>query len=206
MRTGGPALTKTAGQRRGYTLVEMIVVMALAVLLIALAANGMKSTWRSQQIYATASDLMQAFSTARSTAIRRNSPVQVRIYKFQDGDLTTSDPQFRAYQITGVVPSAGGDQFFQITELKKFESTIVMSRFPAFSSIVSSETKLPKGDQYSYVAVEFRPDGSTNLEPDPAQPWTLTLLSDWGSDDQSRLPKDARTLVISPDTGSVALF
>ena len=88
---------------------------------------------------------MQAFSLAQSTAIRQNRPVQVRIYKFQDGDLTSPDPQFRAFQVTGVKAAATGDQFYQISELQKFESTIVMSKFPEYSSIVASETVLPSG-------------------------------------------------------------
>lgn len=185
---------------------EMLVVMFLAIILIGMAANGMKTTWRAQQVYASASNLIQAFSLARSTAIRQNCPVQVRIYKFQDDDILSEDPQFRAFQVTGVKPSPSGDSFFQVADLQKFESTIVMSRFSKYSSIVSSETVLPSGDSYSYVAVEFRPDGSTNLETNPSEPWTITLLPDWGSDDQSSLPKDARTLVISPDTGTVSLL
>lgn len=190
----------------GFSLVEMLLVMGVVAILLAAAGTGLKTTWRSQQIYASASNLMQAFSLAQSTAIRHNRPVQVRIYKFQDGDITSPDPQFRAFQVTGVNAAASGDQFYQISELQKFESTIVMSKFPEYSSIVSSEAVLPSGDSYSYVAVEFRPDGSTNLETNPAQPWTITLLSDWGSDDKTKLPKDARTLVISPDTGAVSLF
>ena len=196
-------------QRRlspGFSLVEMLLVAAVITILLGLAGSGMKTTWRSQQIFASASNLMQAFSLAQSTAIRQNRPVQVRIYKFQDGDITSKDPQFRAFQIVGVNPAATGDQFYQVSELQKFESTIVMSKFPEYSSIVASETVLPSGDSYSYVAVEFRPDGSTNLETNPAQPWTITLLTDWGSDDKSKLPKDARTLVISADTGAVSLF
>lgn len=190
-----------------FTLVETMVVMALVTILLGLAANGMKTTWRSQQIAASAAGLMQAFSLAQSTAIRNNAPIQVRIYKFQDGDLTTTDPQFRAWQITGVNAAAQGDQFYQISELQRFESTIVMSKFPEYSSVVSGETVLmPGDDKYSYVAIEFRPDGSTNLETNPDQPWTITLLSDWGSDDKSKLPKDARTLIISPDTGAVSLY
>ena len=202
-------MTPTDSRRRsfpGFSLVEMLLVAAVVSILLGLAANGMKTTWRSQQVYASAASLMQAFSLAQSTAIRHNRPVQVRIYKFQDGDITSKDPQFRAFQVVGVNPSVSGDQFYLISELQKFESTIVMSRYSEYSSIVAGETVLASEDSYSYVAIEFRPDGSTNLETNPALPWTITLLSDWGSDDKSKLPKDARTLVISADTGAVSLF
>ena len=53
---------------------------------------------------------------------------------------------------------------------------------------------------------EPRPDGPTNLETNPAEPWTITLLSDWASKNKSQLPKDARPVVISPDTRAVSLL
>ncbi len=191
---------------RGFSLVEMLLVIAVVTILIALSAKGLRSTWRSQQNYASASALLQAFSLAKSTAVRYSKPVQVRIYRFEDGDLTSKEAQFRAYQVVGVHASVSGDAFSQVSELQKFEGTTVMSKFAKYSSIVSGNTRLPSDDTYSYVAVEFRPDGSTNLETNPAQPWTITLLSDFGSEDEGKLPKDARTLVISPDTGAVSLY
>ena len=191
---------------RGFSLVEMMLVMTIVAILLALGATGLRTTWRSQQIYTSATNFMQACSLARSTAIRHNRPIQVRIYRFQDGDLTGATPQYRAFQVVGVQPGADQDKFYAINELQKFEGTTVMSKFSEYSSIVVGDTMLGASDTYSYVAVEFRPDGTTNLETNPGAPWTVTLLNDWGSDTQSRLPKDARTMVISPDTGAVSLF
>ena len=194
------------GRSRGFSLVETLLVMAVVVILLALGANGLRTTWRSQQIYTSATNFMQACSLARSTAIRHNHPIQVRIYRFQDGDLTGTTPQYRAFQVVGVNAGTDQDQFYSVNELQKFEGTTVMSKFPQYSSIVVGDTKLGDSDNYSYVVIEFRPDGTTNLETNPKQPWTITLLSDWGSDKEDKLPKDARTLVISPDTGTVSLF
>lgn len=192
--------------RAGFSLMEMLVVMAVVTILLSLAGNGLRTTWRSQQIYTSATNLMQAFSLAKSNAVRFNMPVQVRIYRFQDGDLTSADPQYRAYQVVSVKAGQDQDQFSEVSELQRFEGTTIMSKFPQFSSLVTGDTKMPNSSDYSYVAVEFRPDGSTNLETNPTQPWTITLVSDWGADDPSKLAKDARTLVISPDTGVVSLF
>lgn len=191
---------------RGFSLVEMMLVMAIAAILLGLGATGLRTTWRSQQIYTSATNFMQACSLARSTAVRHNHPIQVRIYRFQDGDLTGTTPQYRAFQVVGVSPGADQDQFYAINELQKFEGTTVMSKFSQYSSIVVGDTVLGTSETYSYVAIEFRPDGTTNLETNPAIPWTITLLNDWGSDKQDKLPKDARTMVISPDTGAVSLF
>ena len=196
----------SSSEARGFSLVEMLFVMAIVSLLLALGASGLRTTWRSQQIYTSATNLMQACSLARSTAIRHQHPIQLRIYRFQDGDITGTTPQYRAFQVVGVNAGVDQDQFYSVNELQKFEGTTVMSKFPQYSSIVVGETKLGDTDDYSYVAIEFRADGSTNLETNPSTPWTITLLNDWGSDKQDSPPKDARTLVISPDTGTVSLF
>lgn len=184
----------------------MLLVIAVVVTLLGLGATGLRTTWRSQQIYSSATNLMQACSLARTTAIRQNHPIQVRIYRFQDGDLSGTTPQYRAFQVVGVNPGADQDQFYAVSELQKFEGTTVMSKFSQYSSIVLGDTMLGSSDNYSYVVIEYRPDGTTNLETNPKQPWSITLLNDWGSDKEDKLPKDARTLVISPDTGAVSLF
>lgn len=199
----------TRSGRGGFSLVEMIAVMGIVAMLIAAAGFGLKNTWRSQQIAATGSSLMQAFSLAQSTALKYSRPVQVRIYRYPDEETIGGQAHFRAFQVTGVLPGASGDRAWQITEVQKFESGVVMSKAPGFSSIVVGETVLTGADgsdsAFSYIPIEFRPDGSTNLETNPATPWTITLVSDLHAEETSRLPKDARTLLISPDTGMVKM-
>lgn len=190
-----------------FTLIEMIVVMGIAAILFGLGANGLRKTWRSQEVYSSATSLVQAFSMARTSAIRYGKPMQVRIYRFQDGDLANTEAQFRAFQIVAVSPRPDQDQYFQMAELQKFEGTTIMSKLSQYSSIVAGASSLPTGDANDFVAVEFHADGSTNLETNPSQPWTITLLSEVSASNTSTsLPKDARTLVISPDTGTVSLF
>lgn len=206
VRSGG------ARTRAGFSLVEILLVATVVALLLAAAGYGLKSTWRSQQIAGSAASLAQAFAFAQTTAIKQNRPVQVRIYKFQDGDLATDAVHFRAYQLVAVDPdpAGGDDKLTLLTELQKFEGTTVMSKEKDYSSILATETIMsggsnPGGESLSYVAVEFRPDGSTDLESEPSDPWTLTLLSDFYAEGSAELPKDARTLIINPDTGMVSV-
>lgn len=190
----------------GFSLVEILVVMAVAAMIISVAGFGLKNSWRSQQVAASAASLVQGFSLARTTAMRENRPVQVRIYKFQDGDLATAEPHYRAWQLIGLNPGLTGDALNIITELQRFEGTTVMSPHKQFSSLIVGQTGLPTDETYQYVAVEFRPNGSTQLEVDPDQPWTITLLNEVDATSNTELPKDARTLVITPETGMTSIY
>jgi type IV fimbrial biogenesis protein FimT len=61
----------------GFTLVELVVVMAIVSILLALAAPNFSSFSSSQRLRAVASDLLTTLVTARSEAIKRNAQVTV---------------------------------------------------------------------------------------------------------------------------------
>jgi uncharacterized protein (TIGR02596 family) len=93
-----PAIASTV-TRRAYTLVEMLVVLAIILSLFAVAAAGFKKSWQSQELRASAIQLASDMSLASQTAIRTGNPVQVRFYKYQPLELATEKPQFYAYQL-----------------------------------------------------------------------------------------------------------
>ncbi len=212
MRVRAPSRLRACG----FSLVEMLLVVTIVTMLLVLSTFGLRNPWRSQQVAAAAASFVQAMQQAQSLAVRGNMPVQVRIYKTTDPALGTDKPRFRAFQITGV--SAGvttdKDKFGQIEELQKFEGTVVVCESATFSSLMRTEKVLGAGsspsssggESYSYLMLEFRPDGSTNLELAPAQPWTLTLVSEIHADSLDELPKDARTVVITPENGAALVY
>lgn len=182
-------------------------VASIMVAFMAAAGFGLQSTWRSQQVAASAAMLAQEFALAKTLAIKRNQPVEVRIYRTTDEFQTSGKPQYRAFQILSL-SGAGVGAAGQVTEIRRFESTIIMSRFEKFSSVVALDDSGASGgssEGYSSIAIEFRPDGTTSLDPDPQKPWTITLIPDSYAEEQNRLPKDFRTLVINPDTGAVTI-
>lgn len=61
----------------GFTLIEMLAVMAIMALLVALGAGGMRDLVRSQRIKSTSFDLYSSLTYARSEAITRNGTVTV---------------------------------------------------------------------------------------------------------------------------------
>ncbi len=194
----------------GISIMEILVTAAVIALLIS-ASVGWAKSWRSQQVLAAATRLAQDLQLARSLAIKRAQPVELRFYCNQDPDLTTTSPQYKTWQIVGY--DAREERLIRLGELQRFESTVVMSRFPTLSSIVQNEREMdfvrdpsPSRLQTRMCSVEFRPDGSTALDPDPALAWTLTLLTDGFAHETHNLPPDFRTLVITPENGGVTVY
>jgi type IV fimbrial biogenesis protein FimT len=62
---------------RGFTLIELMVVVALAAILAAIAAPSFKSFVSGQRVKTAASDFAMAAILARSEAIKRNADVTI---------------------------------------------------------------------------------------------------------------------------------
>ena len=75
------SMQNTASPRecvRGFTLIEMVAVMAITLVLIALAAPGFRDLMRSQTIKNTSFNLVSSLVRARSEAVTRNADVTVQ--------------------------------------------------------------------------------------------------------------------------------
>jgi type IV fimbrial biogenesis protein FimT len=72
---------------RGFTLIEMLAVVAITAILSAMAAPAFKSLVAGQRARATSTDLYAALVLARSEAIKRNTQVtlQPAATAWQDG-------------------------------------------------------------------------------------------------------------------------
>lgn len=195
---------------RGYTLVEMLAVVAIILALFAVASSGFKKTWESQELRASALQLANDLALASQTAIKLGKPVQVRFYRYHAQEVATEKPQFHAYQLLKRDPLT--NLALPLFEMQRFESTTLMSSFERFSSIASKPVKAEKYDpnlaigDYEYVAIEFRPNGRTNLDPSAAEPWTITLIPVTWADRVGETPKDFQTLSIEPATGAVRMW
>ena len=63
--------------RKGFTLIELVVVIAIAAILLAVAVPSIMSFVQSNRIAAISNDLQQTFLSARNNAVRTGVPVAV---------------------------------------------------------------------------------------------------------------------------------
>jgi uncharacterized protein (TIGR02596 family) len=72
-----------------FSLVELLVVISIISIISAAAIGGLSNVSRSTNLASAAQRLGDQFAVARQTAVARNLPVEVRIYKLPDFNSTT---------------------------------------------------------------------------------------------------------------------
>jgi len=77
---------------RGFSLVELLVVIAVISILATLSIGGLNNVARSSKLANAAQRVGDQIALARQLAVSRNLPVEVRFYKLPDFDATTGGP------------------------------------------------------------------------------------------------------------------
>lgn len=182
-----PVVAAFRGGRRAFSLIELLSVMTVVSVLAVATVPAMRGTLDGITISGAAGVAQAEFSLARQTAISRNLPVEVRIYRHDDG----TGPAWRT--IASVIPASASGQAADewVTRGKILPGGVVLDDSEDFSTVLS-KAQAPSGTPAlapwttaeagtapgmlkgkNYVGFLFNPDGSTNLPND--QPWCLTL-------------------------------
>ena len=78
MSTQSPAARSIRNNPRGFTAIELVIVMAIVTVLAALALPDLSNLLVNQRLRSAGTDLMSSLIVARSEAIKRNGPVEIR--------------------------------------------------------------------------------------------------------------------------------
>jgi uncharacterized protein (TIGR02596 family) len=198
----------------GFSLVELLTVVALLSLLLGLSALSVRGSLDNYRLSSTAAQLQSDLSYASQRASRDNASVYFRFYQRvndTEGDFLRSYQLLRLDQRTGKMVPLG--------KVKYFDQGIVIFPEPEFSNLLergllssgegdpaipaATGTGSPTTDDYLYCEMQLKPDGSTSLETDRA--WCLTLALERDASD-SIPPPDARVLSINSITSSVRIY
>lgn len=196
----------------GYSLVEMMVVLAVVMILFTVAATGFRKSWESQEIKASALHLAHDIALAAQTAQKLNTTVTLRFIKYLPKAVASDKPHYHAYQLLIQDPDSSTPKLKGLFELQTLEGTTLVSENTRFTSVLYSPAQkrgatdedLAIGD-YEYFSIEFRPNGSTNLLPG-SQPATITLIPVRYVDNLGEVPKEYQTLVLHPENGTVSIY
>lgn len=179
---------------RGFSLVEMLVVLAIISILAVSTLAAFKGTQNGLNLKGSAGTFLSVINLARQTAITRNAPVDVRIYKVEDSS-GNGVQVYRTFQL--VIPasysSLGTDEF--VGKPVSLAGDVIVDSDVTYSPLLSStsspwyianeSTSAPKQIQnMPYVKFTFLPTGSINYDTTvtgttSASP-SLTLINEHG--------------------------
>lgn len=195
--------------RRGFTLVELLVVLAVVAMLLLLAVPSLVGSSAATQLTTAGDLLLNRLSEAQQEAIASDSEIQVSFYKRTNPRGLESAPQVRSFR-TFVLDSlhyegAGKGDSADSTAETRLPEGIVISSKPKITSFFDSAPELEGGSGAGEpkLYLTFLPDGSTSLP--PGNPWFLTLVSEESEATQG-VPANFYTIQIDPVTGRIRSF
>lgn len=220
-RTGSVA-RRQAG--RGFTLVEMMVVVAMIALIVAAMAPAVFSTLVSTRLTSAGESLAGQISLARQIAVSGNQSVEVRFYSYEDPESPGSKAAYKAIAIMRSSTSGGGtttgSNMAQLTETFYLPSGIVIGDSADASPILASgsivahtdtERIIKRTTTARYKAFQINADGSTNLEklmgagfhPNLAY---FTMGEERAMESDSSIPKNFFAIQVDPSTSRTSTY
>ena len=215
--------------RRGFTLVEILIVLALIAMLLFFTVPGLKDVLKGSKLTGASDQIAGDINLARQTAIKESVPVEVRFYKFHDPSAKNEE-RFAAYQCFRLVQDLNSPFDYTTPRIAKpiFEKVktiaqgVVLVETEMWSTLVTDEKMkndrervrgLVPGErdtEAKYVSFLITPEGETNLDRSGAKQWYLTLVTEGefqkAPDPIAMRPKNFITLQIDPFTANVRRY
>jgi uncharacterized protein (TIGR02596 family) len=202
--------------RRAFTLIEMMVVVALIALITAAVTPMVFGTLVSTRLASAGETLSGQISLAHQMAVSRNYAVEVRFYEYEDPEAPGSGSAFRALAIlrASKAGSATGELNTQLTDTYYLPAGIAIGSTKSMSPLLSGnllkaeadrEKIIKRSNNARYKAFQIRPDGTTSLESlmegyYPSKCY-VTLGDEREVMDDQKVPKNFFAVQIDPATG-----
>jgi uncharacterized protein (TIGR02596 family) len=212
-------------RHRGFSLIELLVVISVVSLLMVLSAPSMSAAFKGSKLTQGGESLRNLISQGRQMALKNNAPVEVRIFKYDDVETPETTVHYMAARLylmkldlsTNSDPLTSKLKEEPAGNLLKLPAGIVISDDVAQSSLVNASRVLKgqatvkgldpdvKETSVDYVGFQIRPDGSLNLATN--QRWFLTLYNrEEIIKGQQTTPSDYVCLQVNPYTCDVRWY
>lgn len=190
-------------RRAAFTLVEILVVVAIISVMLGMTGMGLSHSIASQQLKGAAQSLNATLNYAALLAQKENKSVQLRFYHFENPEAPGT-PHFRAWQIVLLsgINSDGTPKYRFLTDVTRLPGGIILSFNPLHNTLAtlprkaSDSSDFQFGSPYTYCSYEVRPDGATTLPSNAAG--VVTLLIESQSPDGLSLPSNFRSVTLNP--------
>ena len=206
-----------SGYSPAFSILELLVVIAIIGILATLATAGLDSVSRSTKLASAAQRLGDQIALARQTAVARNLPVEVRLYKLPDFDLASGSPTiWRGLQVFLI----DGLNATPVTRPLFFPHRVIVSENGEVSPLLQNSAS-SLGEEVTpssrvgafapadvrYKSFTIRPNGTvTSSNNIPAENWFLTLHHENDRKPDGIKPANFATIQINPVTGKVSIL
>lgn len=198
--------------RKGFTIIEMLVVVSIATLLMSVAANVATQVVEGNQLTQAGEMITDELRLARQTALARDRVVEVRFYKPSNANSFGEQPGVNAVQ--SFIFDDENSAATPLKEIRTLPGAVKVSDDATLSTLIvparlksdwkegDTQLALPDtGTDYSVYRIRFLPDGNTDL--DAQQNWFLTLHN---RREKQTPPPNYVTIQVKAARGSVRTF
>jgi len=189
---------------RSFTLLELLLVMAVSAVLVGLAMEGYSTIIQSTAVGTGADMISDALTEARMNAVAQNTTVEVRIYDLPP--RPGAAPVYDALQLHWLKADKTTPP---VANPLLLPSWVVIDATPTHSPLIADNTNVPPLDPSdprlnSQTRVfHFLPDGSTDLN--PATNWFMTVRPASQSD-PAHFPANWACVQVDPTTGRPQIY
>lgn len=207
---------------RGFSLLELLVVMAVIATLMALAAPAVTAINRGTHLTAGGNLLVDNLKLARQTAIAQNKPVEVRFYELP-GEAG-NPPAYRGLQLF-IFDQPASVHPRPLAAIQKLPGVIVMAPgrgtdagYARKFSLLLSDANQQEGSDTPpglstptfYKAVLFLPSGSADLPPSvpgtSGEQWCISLKNENDPTQKDRPAHNFYTARLDAVSGHVQIY